>query len=580
MSSNAEQKLLRTGAVVAGKYRIDAPVARGGFSIVYRATHIDMQRPVGLKILTLHEDLRASWLERFTREARLASQLTHPNTVTIHDYGQDPQGFLYIAMEWVEGVSLYQYLKKRGPLRPPAVARISVQILESLQEAHQLQFLHRDLKPSNIMLTRDYRGQDTVKVLDFGIAKDLREKPDSSARITHQGAFVGTPRYASPEQLKQPAELGPASDIYSLGLLMWEALVGDPAINSTRYGDCVQQHLSPQPWRLPPSVDCPLGFERILYKALAKDPAERYQSCEAMRAELIGWLNSPQASAEEDVALVANTPFSRPSPARPPALPDRSPDLRELLTSHQPPPKASTPDDSLARDLARLAEDAHDNRRGHPARAHRTAAGVRRPGPASNPLSTPATRARSARRPFMLGAALTLIPLSALAWWGFYRAPAPPPSDDPLAIARPQDAADSEDPASAPEATPARAAQPVDLSYSPALIWAAIQESGWKRIGRISTSEVGAVTLENGRFRKKNQTVAVTIYRTDTLEQMPDYSEVAEPPTQVIDFGTTVVQLAPGTRAGDAADIQDLTARLRHLKEIAEDQARERAQPD
>lgn len=575
MTSNAEQKLLRTGAVVAGKYRIDQPIARGGFSIVYRATHIDMQRPVGLKILTINEDIRASWLERFTREARLASQLTHPNTVTIYDYGQDPNGFLYIAMEWVEGVSLYQYLTKRGALGATAVARISVQILESLQEAHQLHFLHRDLKPSNIMLTHDYQGRDTVKVLDFGIAKDLREKPDSQARITHQGAFVGTPRYASPEQLNESGELGPASDIYSLGLLMWEALVGDPAISSTRYGDCVERHLSPEPWRLPPSVDCPIGFDRIFYKALAKDPAERYQRSETMRAELIAWLDSPQAKAEDNVARAAHAPFSKPSPARPPALPDDSPNLRELLTSHQPQPKSSTEADPLTRDLARLAEDAHDNRRGHPARAHNAAPAIRRAAPVSNHLPAPKTRALRSPRPIIIGAALALgVLLVAFGGWILREDSAPPANVDRLPVALP------DDPPATPEPAPPVTAQPHDLSYSPALIWAAVQESGWKRIGRISTSEVGAVTLENGRFRKKNKTVAVTIYSTDALAQMPDYSEVVEPPIEVIGFGTTVVQVAPGTRSGDAAGIRDLMVSLRHLKEIAEDQARERALAD
>jgi len=562
MSSTAEQKLLRTGAVVAGKYRIEAPIARGGFSIVYRATHIDMQRPVGLKILTIHEDIRASWLERFTREARLASQLTHPNTVTIHDYGQDPLGFLYIAMEWVEGVSLYQYLNKRGALRAPAVARICVQILESLQEAHQLHFLHRDLKPSNIMLTHDYQGRDTVKVLDFGIAKDLREKPDSSARITHQGAFVGTPRYASPEQLKQSAELGPASDIYSLGLLMWEALVGDPAISSTRYGDCVEKHLSPEPWRLPPSVDCPLGFERILYKALAKDPAERYQRCDAMRAELISWLDSPQASAEEASAPTAHSPFSKRRPARPPALPDTSPDLRELLTSHQPQQIASPALDPLTRDLARLADEPGDHRPTHPARARSAAQGTPRP-------ATP-TRSLPSKRPVVFGAALALGLLLALGWWGLREDSAPPATEDlsPTASLEPSP--------HAPQPAPADLAEPDALNYSPALIWAALQESGWKRIGQISTSEVGAVTLENGRFRKKNKTVAVTIYRTDTLAQMPDYSEVALPPMQLMDFGRTVVQVAPGARTDDATGVRDLMGTLENLKAIAEDQARER----
>lgn len=575
MSPPSEQKLLRVGAVVAEKYRIDKAIARGGFSIVYRGTHIEMQRPVGLKILTIDDDIRASWLERFTREARLASQLTHPNTVTIYDYGQDPRGFLYLAMEWVQGVSLYQHLEQHGALGASAVARISAQILESLQEAHQLQFLHRDLKPSNIMLTRDYQGQDTVKVLDFGIAKDLREKPDSSARITHQGAFVGTPRYASPEQLKEDSKLGPPSDIYSLGLLMWEALVGDPAVPSTKYGDCVEMHLGPDPWRLPPSVFCPMGLERILYRALAKSVDARYQTCGAMRRDLLAWLDTPQARGEDNAGGI----FSTPPPQSPPPLPQNTPNLERLQASTQPKHKPKAAADPLARELDRIAGDRRDNRAGHPAQAHKNAAKPAAKPAAKRPLPdrpAPLHPASPSKRPLFIGAAIASgVLVLALGWWGLTKnndSSGPENADTPRVTTR------ADEPAAPPDKN-LRPAPPA-ATYSPELIWAAAQESGWRRIGKISSFKAGAITQENGRFRRKGQTVALTVYSTAEIDEMPDYSEIAEPPVQVLDLGTTVVQVAPGTPSGSEDGVYALMSSLRKLKEIAEAQARERSQAD
>lgn len=591
MSSRSEQKLLRQGAIVAGKYRVDKAIARGGFSVVYRGTHIEMQRPVGLKILNIDADIRASWLERFTREARLASQLTHPHTVTIYDYGQDANGFLYITMEWVQGVSLHQYLTQSGPLSAPAVARISVQILDSLQEAHQLNFLHRDLKPSNIMLSHDYQGKDSVKVLDFGIAKDLSEKPDSSARITHQGAFVGTPRYASPEQLEQAKELGPPSDIYSLGLLMWEALVGDPAVKSTRYGDCVQMHMSDAPWRLPGAINCAPGLERILYKALAKPVAQRYSGCASMRRELIAWLKSPQA--EEDQA--SDEPFSKRPAKQPPPLPRNAPVLaaaqRNLSKTSSPPktsaqnsrPESSANDD-LASQLDRVEKDHRDNRPRHPARAKGRSTSPA-PAPPAEPRDPTPTPTDS--RVFMGTAALLGVVLIALiGWWGLTR-------DDPADAHAPVDTEGSENlgtparddgPGASPGSTSnanllkanAPEANAPTTDYSPALIWAAVQESGWKRLGKIGTLEVAPITQENGRFRKKSLgTVAVTLYRAENIADMPDYSAIAEPPVQIVDFGKTVAQIAPGTPGGSDVGVRTLTRSLMQLKQIGQEQAAE-----
>src|SRR5690554_2868774 len=556
MSSSSEQKILRVGTVIAGKYRIDKAIARGGFSVIYRATHIEMKRPVGLKIPTIAEDIKASWLERFTREARLASQLTHPNTVTIYDYGQDPHGFLYIAMEWVEGVSLYQYLDKRGALPPLAVARLSVQILASLQEAHQLHFLHRDLKPSNIMLTRDFQGQDMVKILDFGIAKDLSENAESPARITHQGTFVGTPRYASPEQLEQTKRLGPPSDIYSLGLLMWEAMVGDPAVPSTIYGECVEKHLGPEPWVLPPAVSCPPGLERILSKALAKPTKERYQSCAEMRRDLLAWLNTPEARAED----AEDGPFSRRRPSSPPPLRQNNSPVDQLLRAAKqsrpkPAPKAEDEFAPLELDLARIANDGGDNRAGHPAQA--------RPAGEYRPVDSRAPRATAWPRIAAASGAALLIAL--LGWWAISH-------DDSADTPTPPDPSHAN--ALADEPAPPRRAprEPAAASVSPSLVWAAIQESGWKRIGKLSSFDAGGLTQENGRFRRNGHTVAVTVFSANNHDEMPDYSEVAEPPAQVIDFGTTFVQIAPGTPSTTVEAIDHLAASLRKLQEIIEEQ--------
>jgi serine/threonine-protein kinase len=309
MAKPIKQRVLKPGVVIAGKYRIEKPIARGGFSVIYRAVHVDMDREVGLKILQLGDNIRANWLERFSREARLASQLTHQNTVTIFDYGQDDRGFLYLAMEWIDGESLYQIFEKRGALDPVEVAQIARQILASLDEAHRRGILHRDLKPSNIMLTENYEGKKIVKVLDFGIAKIFEAESASGVRITREGGFVGTPRYASPEQL-DGNELTPAADIYPVGLLMWEGLVGDPAVPGIEFGECAQYHASPEPWKLPEATAIPSELTRIVHKALAKNPRERYDSARAMHDELAAWLASDEAREASFGQIAAGGFFS------------------------------------------------------------------------------------------------------------------------------------------------------------------------------------------------------------------------------------------------------------------------------
>ncbi len=287
---NAKQPIYKAGTTIAGKYRIDKAIARGGCSIVYRGTHVGMDRPVALKIMSLVDGrVDPSWAARFQREAKLASQLRHANTITTFDYGEW-NGIFYIIMEWIEGLSLRNLIREQGAVEPQRAARITAQILRSLHEAHSHKILHRDMKPSNIMISNDLDGREVVKVLDFGLAKaQHNEFDEESLKLTRDGDFIGTPRYASPEQLKGE-QLTTASDIYGVGMVMWEMLMGEPAVPSVDYGTCIQHHLGPHPWELPPGV-VPDGLSLVVERALSKHPSGRYQTCREMLEALDHWFD-------------------------------------------------------------------------------------------------------------------------------------------------------------------------------------------------------------------------------------------------------------------------------------------------
>lgn len=327
-----KQPVYPPGTIIAGRYRVDKAIARGGCSIVYRGTHLEMGRSVALKLMTsVDGQTDRAWVERFKREARLASQLHHPNTITIYDYGAS-SGVLFITMEWVEGDSLRNAIRAHGAMAPKRVAHLTTHLLMSLAEAHQLHILHRDLKPSNIMLTQDVNGLEMIKVLDFGLAKANPPgytNPEA-LKLTKDGDFVGTPRYAAPEQLRGK-ELTKASDIYGVGMVMWEMLTGKPAVPDVDFGTCVLHHLGPNPWILPSELRCPPALAKIVERALLKDSMLRYQSCEEMLAELRALLDEPSSSQEVrfgpegghalqvDLGQVPSPPAPKPAPAPSPS---------------------------------------------------------------------------------------------------------------------------------------------------------------------------------------------------------------------------------------------------------------------
>ena len=290
------------GEVVGGKYRLQTVIGSGSFSQVYKGIHVDMDRPVAVKLLDLAGAVANAPLvsadelrERFRREARLVSKLTNPNTITLHDFGIDEQDRCYIVMEYLEGDDLAEALFREGVFEASRAARVARDILQSLSEAHHLGILHRDLKPGNIMLARDYEQREVVKVLDFGLAtvtevSSLAVRNESPMSATQEGVFMGTPQYAAPEQFLAQ-QLSPATDIYSVGLVLWEMMTGEPACDEDSIGLCLKAHLSGDPWRVTDPDEYPKELLDILYGALEKDPSKRYQSAAEMAADLDAWLS-------------------------------------------------------------------------------------------------------------------------------------------------------------------------------------------------------------------------------------------------------------------------------------------------
>lgn len=285
---------LEAGEIIGGKYEIDLPIGYGGFSHVYRGVHRAMDRTVAIKIFDPDHhggetSDRTAWrAERFQREARLISQLEHPNTVTIFDYGLEDEQRAYLVMEYIEGASLEYTLRREGPLDRDRTVTIFLQVLESLEEAHHLEILHRDLKPDNIMLTTNFKGEEIAKVLDFGIARMLRDPPDRHRRgDKNSRLFLGTPRYAAPEQLAL-RNLTLATDIYCVGALLWECLVGKPMVPTRDVRQCIRLARNPDPWRLPDGVNVDPDLQGVIEKAVSKDPAHRYQSASQMMDALEG----------------------------------------------------------------------------------------------------------------------------------------------------------------------------------------------------------------------------------------------------------------------------------------------------
>ncbi|MCS7079783.1 MAG: protein kinase [Chloracidobacterium sp.] len=261
------------GHTIDGKVRLEAILGQGGMGAVYRGRHLLLGRTVAVKVLRPETLTVEGALERFFREARMAAATEHPNIVTVYDFGQLPDGGAYLVLEFVEGRGLRSLLQEQRVLPPSLALPILGEVCAAVEFAHRRNVIHRDLKPDNIMLKRRDDGSATVKVLDFGLAKTL-EEAETSSSITRTGELVGTPAYMSPEHCTGE-ELDARSDLYSLGIIAYEMLCGQPPFRGRVAAILTAQiQQPPTPLReLNPNL--PATLEAAVMSALAKKPAER-----------------------------------------------------------------------------------------------------------------------------------------------------------------------------------------------------------------------------------------------------------------------------------------------------------------
>ena len=296
------------GTLIAGRYEILEHIATGGMASVFKTWDHRVERIVAMKVLrTLDKsDLRA--VERFRREARAAAALTHPNAVTIYDFVEE-MGQYFLVMEYIHGPTLKQLIAQRHQLQPREVLEIAAQVCAVLQVAHAQGFIHRDIKPQNIMLARTTAavgagiggGSVLVKLTDFGIVRVVEDQG-----LTNSGIVLGTADYLSPEQARGE-KLTASSDLYSLGVVMFEMLAGRPPFVGPTAVSIAMQHASvnPPPLRqFNPTV--PLAVEQIVLRALEKEPENRYYSAAEMQRAL--------RNCARELALAAHRPPAQSPP--------------------------------------------------------------------------------------------------------------------------------------------------------------------------------------------------------------------------------------------------------------------------
>jgi serine/threonine-protein kinase len=277
------------GHTLDEKYRLEERLGVGGMGTVYRAFHLLIDRPVAIKVLNrlFVEDEAAR--TRFRREARAAGRLQHPNAVTVTDFGESRDGYVYLVMELLEGRTLRDVLAKEAPLDVARSVALMLQTSAAVAAAHEAGIIHRDLKPANIFIVQHPEVPAVVKVLDFGIAKLASELLDDedSLTLTQVGAMIGTPRYMSPEQC-DGAELTPAADVYSLGCILYEMLTGTvPFSGATPLAIAVRQtsETPRSPRDFVPSI--PAALEQVVLHTLEKQPEDRPANAAAFREELL-----------------------------------------------------------------------------------------------------------------------------------------------------------------------------------------------------------------------------------------------------------------------------------------------------
>lgn len=295
------------GRTLADRYHLTEIIGKGGMGVVYLARHEMMDRLVALKMLQTELTQDEMSVKRFQQEAKAASHLNHPHLITLHDFGILPTGQPFLVMEYLQGVSLLDVLRSEGPLEPKRAVKIFSEVADGLYHAHKVGILHRDLKPSNIILINNQGDRDFVKIVDFGLAKLMPWSGKESQHLTKTGEVFGSPIYMSPEQC-MGKQLWPTSDIYSLGITLFEALTGKPPFRGANSIQTASKHMTEAPPKLVdirPDLPLPEGLERVVQKCLNKNPDDRFQDMAEFKDALQAALNTDRV--EMPASLMVST---------------------------------------------------------------------------------------------------------------------------------------------------------------------------------------------------------------------------------------------------------------------------------
>ncbi len=318
MSDGAE---LQPGTLVAGKYRIERVLGRGGMGVVLEARHLELDQRVAMKLLLPEAMRNAEAVERFVREGRASAKLSSPHVAKVFDVGRLDTGQPFLVMEFLRGRDLKALVEERGPQALPDVVRWVREAAEALTEAHALGVVHRDIKPANLFLAELPTGRTTIKVVDFGISKQI---DPGSVDLTRTSSMMGSPLYMAPEQVMSSKHVDPRVDIWALGVVLYEMTTGRPPFSGSALTEVIGQIMTREP-ALPSAVraDLPAAFDEVVMTCLRKDPQQRYPTMaaldEALRAMTHAVAPGPAQLASDPSAQLPSIATDRTAMGYPPA---------------------------------------------------------------------------------------------------------------------------------------------------------------------------------------------------------------------------------------------------------------------